>query len=133
MILKLVQLVVACAIFNPFCCCTAVVLDLDDAAGAPAAHGCCQSQSSELPADSDPNSGHDLAECPHAALKDYEIANHKDLNAPNDHGMLLPALLAVCDLLAVEPANQAHFPVSVSTVSHAPPRSFAQVYCIYRV
>jgi hypothetical protein len=132
-LIKIVQLLMACAIFNPFCCCTAAVLDVDDVEGAPAAHSCCKSQSSELPADGDTDKEHDLAECPHAALKDYEVANHKDLNAANDCGTLLPALLGVCDLLAIEPSTQAQFPVSVATVSHAPPLSFAQVYCIYRV
>ncbi len=123
----------ACAIFNPFCCCTAGVLNVDDVERALAAHSCCQSQSSELPADGDSNQEHDMAECPHAALKDYEAASHKDLNAANDGGMLLPALLVVCDCLAIEPATQVQFPVSVATVSHAPPLSFAKVYCIYRV
>lgn len=122
-----------CAIFNPFCCCTAAVLDLDDVAGAPSAHGCCQSQSTELPANGDSKQEHDLTECPHAALQDYEAVTHKGMNAAYDNGTLLPALLAVCELLAVEPATQAQFPVSVATVSHAPPLPFAQVYCTYRV
>lgn len=123
----------ACAIFNPFCCCTAAVLTMDDVERAPAAHSCCQSQSSELPADGDSKQEHDLTECPHAALQDYEAVTHKGMNAAYDNGTLLPALLAVCDLLAVELANEVPFPVSVATVSHAPPLPFAQVYCIYRV
>ena len=123
----------ACAIFNPFCCCTAAVLDVDDVEGAPAAHSCCQSQSFELLADGDTHKGHDLAECPHAALKDYEVANLKDMNAAYDNGTLLPALLVLCDLLAIEAMSLVQLPVREASISQAPPLSFAQVYCVYRV
>ncbi len=132
-ILKIVQLVVACAIFNPFCCCTAGVLTVDDVTEAPVAHSCCQSQSSELPAEGDSKQEHDMAECPHAALKDYEVANQKDVTAAYGNGTLLPALLVVCELLAIEPRTQTQLPVRWSTASPAPPLSFVQVYCIYRV
>jgi hypothetical protein len=132
-LIKIVQLVMACAIFNPFCCCTAAVLIMDDVERAPFADGCCQSQSSELPADRDANQQHDITQCPHAALQDYEAVSQKHLNAANDGGTLLPALLVVCELLAVEPSTQVPFPVTAATISHAPPLPFAQVYCIYRV
>lgn len=123
----------ACAIFNPFCCCTAGVLSLGDVAETAATHGCCQSQSSDLPAEGDVNQKHDMSECPHAALKDYEPASHQGMGAASDSGTRLPALLAVCELLAVEPVTQVRYLVIVATVSHAPPLPFAQVYCVYRV
>jgi hypothetical protein len=132
-LLKIVQLVMACAIFNPFCCCTAGVLSVDDVDLVPAAHSCCKSQSSELPADGGSNKEHDITECPHAALKDYEATIHKDLSATNDNSTLLPALFVVCDLLMIESTTQALLPVRETTLSQAPPRSFAQVYCVYRV
>ncbi|KRP37998.1 MAG: hypothetical protein ABS34_00165 [Opitutaceae bacterium BACL24 MAG-120322-bin51] len=133
MLFNIVQLLVASAIFNPFCCCTAGLLSLNDVEDAPATHSCCQSNSSDLPAEGDPNQEHDMAECPHAALKDYEVVNHKDVTAAHGNRTLLPALLVFCELLAIKPASQTHFPLRVNSISQAPPLSFAQVYCIYRI
>jgi hypothetical protein len=132
-IFKIVQLLMACAIFNPFCCCTAGVLSVSDATEMPSAHSCCELESSDLPIEDNSNQSHELAECPHAALKDYEIANHQDLTATNHIGTLLPAQFVMYDLLLVESSVQAFLPVSETTLSTAPPRSFAQVYCVYRV
>lgn len=81
----------------------------------------------------DSKQGHDMNECPHAALKDYEVANHKDATATHDNSTLLPALLVVFDLLAIEATASTELPVREITISQAPPLSFAQVYCIYRV
>jgi hypothetical protein len=133
MLFKIVQFMVACAIFNPYCCCTAGLLSLNDVEDAAPAHGCCQSQPSDLPAEGDMNQEHDMAECPHAALKDYEVLNHKDVTAAHGNRTLLPALLVLSELLAIAPATQMHFAVRESSISQASPRSFAQVYCIYRV
>ena len=119
----------ACAIFNPFCCCTAGVLSMDDAP----VHRCCQLQSAELPAEGDVNQEHDMAECPHTALKDYEVLNHKDVTAAHSNRTLLPALLVFCELLAIKPAIQTHSSLRVNSISQAPPWSLAQVYCIYRI
>ena len=97
------------------------------------AHSCCQSQSAGVPAEGDASQEHDMAECPHAALKDYEAANLKNVTAEHDNGTLLPALLIVFDWLAVEATISTKLSLRETTISQAPPRSFAQVYCVYRV
>jgi hypothetical protein len=120
----------ACAIFNPFCCCTAGVLSSGD---MDTAHSCCQSQFAGVPAEGDASQEHDMAECPHAALKDYEVTHLKNVTAAHDNGTLLPALLIVFDWLAVEATISTKLSLRETTISQAPPRSFAQVYCVYRV
>ena len=129
-ITKIVQLVMACAIFNPFCCCTAELLVVDDSEPAVAVHSCC-SQSSELPVDADQQQEHDISECPHRALKDYEATIHKDVAAMHDTVLTLPVLLALIDYSVFEPVELVA--VEQSTLSQAPPPSFAQVYCVYRI
>ena len=122
-----------CAIFNPFCCCTAGVFAVDDSEPAPAAHSCCQSQLPDVPVGCGSDDGHDPSDCPHQVLKDYKASIGKDAAATHDTVSPFSALLAVFDLLVLEPAAQSRFPVNVATVSQAPPQSFAQVYCVYRI
>ncbi len=122
------------AIFNPFCCCTAGVLAVDDSVVANAvAHSCCQSQSTELPVGSESGNEHDPEQCPHQALKDYKVSLDKDHSAAPHASSLLPALLAVFDLVVYEPVAPASLAIDLATLSHAPPTSLAQVYCVYRI
>ncbi|MFQ3226163.1 MAG: hypothetical protein ACI8Z5_002433 [Lentimonas sp.] len=130
MITKIVQLLMACAIFNPFCCCTAELLAVDDVDAAMTVHSCC-SQASETPADSDQPQGHDVSECPHRVLKDHEATIHKEVAAMHDFVLTLPVLLALIDPLVFEPVEL--LAVKISTLSPAPPASCAQVYCVYRI
>ncbi len=128
---KIVQLLMACAIFNPFCCCTAEVLTVDDSEAAVAVHHCC-SQSSDVPMTADTQQQeHDVSECPHRALKDYEATSHKEVAAMHDVVLTLPVLLALIDHLVFEPVELVA--VEMSTLSQAPPPSLAQVYCVYRI
>jgi hypothetical protein len=123
----------ACAIFNPFCCCTAGLLSLDDEATTQVVHSCCQSQSSDQPTGGESKQSHDRAECPHAALKDYEAVAHRDMTSADQCVALLPAILVVGQLLSLEAMPPAPLLVAIDTVSHAPPKGFEQVYCVYRV
>jgi hypothetical protein len=135
-ITKVIQLLMVCAIFNPFCCCTAGVLDVHDSEPAPAAHRCCQSQQSQLPdapLGCGSDDGHDPSDCPHQALKDYKASIGKDAAVTHDAVSLFFALWAVFDCRVLESAAQSQFPVDVATASQAPPLSFAQVYCVYRI
>ena len=120
----------ACAIFNPFCCCTAGLLAVDDVDAAVTVHSCC-SQASETSTDSYPQQEHDVSECPHRALKDYEATIHRDFAAMHDFVLTLPVLFARIDPSVFEPIELAA--VGQSTLSPAPPPSLAQVYCVYRI
>lgn len=120
----------ACAIFNPFCCCTAELLAADDVDAAVATHSCC-SQASETSTDSDQQQSHDISECPHRALKDYEATIHKDVAAVHDFVLTLPVIFALIDHSVFEPVELVA--VEQSTLSQAPPPSLTQVYCVYRI
>lgn len=124
----------AFAIFNPFCCCTASgILGVKDADVAQAMHSCCQSQSTDTPEEGSSTDGHDPADCPHRAVKDYEASLVKDATAVHDLVTLLPALMVAIEFIWAEPAAQPRHCVSLATTSAAPPIPLSQVYCIYRI
>ena len=141
---KCVHILMVLAIFNPFCCCTAGVLDLDasDAHAVPAGamHSCCHAQDSETsdaPAtgdSSDSDHGEHPSDCPHKALKDYQASLEKGTTAA--HPVLptfLSALFAVIDFMMAEPVARSKHSVTLVTASQAPPPSVSQVYCVYRI
>lgn len=125
-----------CAIFNPFCCCTAGALkagEVNPTSDTHNSHSCCSSSSSSQETPSAPNSQHDPESCPHKALKEYQAAAFKDLSATSNTIDTLPVLLAAIDFLVFEPVDEIWQPVSLATVSQAPPQSLSQVYCVYRI
>jgi hypothetical protein len=127
--MKSVQLLMVCAIFNPFCCCTAGVLTADEVKPNPGAHNCC----THSPETSTAPDSHDPESCPHKVLKEYQATALKDLSAASNTADTLPDLLAVIAFLVLEPVAQAQQAVSLATVSHAPPQPLSQVYCVYRI
>jgi hypothetical protein len=132
---KIIQLMMVLAVFNPFCCCTAGVFAAHTAEPATVTHSCCQSQASEgeAPGSDDSNNGHNSSECPHKALKDYQASIDKDHSAAPHASGVLPALLTFFDLVLFEPVVQTSPSVGLATISHAPPLSIAQVYCVYTI
>ncbi len=121
--MKFVQLLMVCAIFNPFCCCTAGLLTADEVNPTSDAHSCC-SGSQETP--TAPDSKHDPESCPHKALKEYQATALNDTSITSDNAYSLPVLLAVIDYLVFEPVPQLRQPVSLATASHAPPQPLSQ-------
>lgn len=128
MIAKFVQIMMVCAIFNPFCCCTAGVLSADEVKSTPS---CCQSSESEAPANK--NEDHDPSECPHKALKEYQATALKDLSDSQHVSTPLPLLLTLIEWITFEPVAQTTQRVQLATVSQAPPPALAQMYCVYRI
>lgn len=122
------------AIFNPFCCCTAAgVFAAKDADIAQAMHRCCQSQTSGNPADSSSDDGHDPADCPHRALKDYQSSLIKDTSTADGVSTWLAALMSVIEFTLSAPVAESEQAVTVATASAAPPISLSQAYCVYRI
>ena len=131
MILKLIQIMMACAIFNPFCCCTAGVLSAGEIKTSPKEHSCCQSTQSETPANSGDN--HDPSKCPHKALKEYQATALKDASNTYLTADPLPEFLAVVDILTFEPVAHIPQPIELATVSLATPLAYSQMYCVYLI
>jgi len=121
----------ACAIFNPFCCCTAGVFSAGEMETSPTEHSCCQSAQDEAPANT--GDDHDPDVCPHKALKEYQATALKDASNSYITADQAPLLLALVQIISFEPV--AHIPqrVQPATVSQAPPLALAQMYCVYRI
>lgn len=129
MLPKIIQLLMVLAVFNPFCCCTAAGLFADSSEVAAASHSCCAVSGEEQSSDDQ----HDPEKCPHKALKDYEIASHKDAGATHSTHLLLPSLFVVLDSLVYEPVVESTSPNSLEFAVGLPPVSLTQVYCVYRI
>lgn len=123
----------ACAIFNPFCCCTAGMLAVDKVESATVANNCCQSQSTARSNPAQHNDDHNSDECPHKALKEYQANELKNAASMQDTFNCLPVLYALAQTLAFKVEAPVFSKASLVTASHAPPRSLSQVYCIYRI
>jgi hypothetical protein len=121
------------AIFNPFCCCSAAVVAVDGPKSLPLGHSCCQTQMPDVPADGCSDEGHDRSKCPHQALKDYQASLEKDVTAKHSGSLFLYTLLAVVEFILAEPVAQSLPSVTSATASAAPPITFSQVYCVYRI
>ncbi len=131
MLAKFVQLLMACAIFNPLCCCTAGMLTTDEVRSTSSEHSCCQSGQSNAPVKT--GEDHDPNDCPHKALKEYQVTAQKDLSDTPQAAAPLPLLLTPIEIIHFEPLAQISHRIQLATVSQAPPPAFAQVYCVYRI
>jgi hypothetical protein len=131
-IVKLIQILMACAIFNPFCCCTAGLLSADELQPAPMEHGCCQSTQDEAPTDK--GAPHDPDACPHKVLKESQATSLQDgSSAQSFTADQMPLLLTLLQLITFEPVAQISPRVQPATVSQAPPLPLTQRYCVYRI
>lgn len=137
MFLKLAQILMVTAIFNPFCCCTAAVVAAVDAGSKPATPGCCQSNEQNTSPNTSPagSEHHDPANCPHTALKDYQGQLFKDASAKQLLGHDAPVLVALpgSSDLFLEPLARDSLSTWHTGRSPAPPRALAPLYCVYRI
>lgn len=134
MFFKLVQLLMVCAIFNPFCCCTAGVLTAGEPDTAPETLGCCQS-SRIFPSESPTETGddHDPEACPHKALKEYQATSLKEASNAYFSAEQIPQLLTVVAIIHFEPVAHITQRIQLATVSQAPPPALSVKYCVYRI
>jgi hypothetical protein len=135
-IIKFIQMMMACVIFNPFCCCTAGMLTVAESGKPTPAHSCCPAQSSSsvdgsgtAPASNE----HNPDDCPHQALKDFQSTALKDVAALHDTLNTPPQLYSTVDTVVFETVALSFSKLDFSTASHAPPRPLSQVYCVYRI
>lgn len=120
-----------CAIFNPFCCCTAGVLSLGQTEAADEGHSCCKSAQSDLPLPT--NGDHDPNDCSHKALKEYQATALKDASPKHLAADDLALILTLIEVVTFEPVAQSPQHIQLATASQAPPPARTHLYCIYRI
>ena len=127
-------MLMALAVFNPLCCCTAAgALAVGEPEMAIAMHSCCESQKANQPEGGSHGVSHDPGDCPHQALKDSQASQAKDQVPIYDASLLLPTFLEVDELVWTESMALPKHAVSLATESVAPPIPLLQVHCIYRI
>ncbi|MGZ0708800.1 hypothetical protein ACWPKO_10735 [Coraliomargarita sp. W4R53] len=141
MIVKLLQIMMACAIFNPFCCCTAGLLsaaEVQEMQTSPMEHSCCPSTQDAAPANSTSGTSstsdqHDPDACPHKVLKESQATALKDGANTHFTADQIPLLLTLLQIITFEPVAQIPQRIQLATVSQAPPLALTQKYCVYRI
>jgi hypothetical protein len=128
----------ACAIFNPFCCCTAGLFSATEAQEiqtSPMEHSCCApTAQDEAPANPTSTSDqHDPDACPHKVLKESQATALKDGSSTHFTADQLPLLLTLLQIISFEPVAQIPQRIQLATVSKAPPLALTQKYCVYRI
>lgn len=128
----------ACAIFNPFCCCTAGLLsaaeDLPTLPTMPMEHSCCQAEAANTDsAPAKPEQPHDPDACPHKVLKESQATSVTDAAGVHFAPEPLPFILTLVQVITFEPVAQIAPRIQVAELAQAPPLTLTQRYSVFRI
>lgn len=130
--IRLFQVLALLAIANPFCCCTAGLLDRAPKALAEGS-SCCGLTSNTEDAPAKP--AHDTENCPHQASKEFQLAH--SVKQDVKHALFeigqLPELNYLHDVYAVVPSPGIVEWTNAGAKRIAAPPKITSVYCVYRI